>query len=200
MQKYFYLPEMLCFIDEPNSSVCRKILEENETLFKTVQGSTHNHQNWPGGYWDHITEVMNIAIVTYKTFNPLRTLSFSLSDALLVSFLHDIEKPWKYEIGPDTRIFGRQRIRKDFDTPAKEHEFRNGKLTEYGIVLTPEQANAMSYVHGELNDYSPEKRVAGPLAAFCHICDFFSSRIWFAYPKEGFQDSWWPAQRVNSNR
>ncbi len=39
---------------------------------------------------------MNLAEIFYEQMNSRRRLSFSLSDALLVLFLHDIEKPWKY--------------------------------------------------------------------------------------------------------
>lgn len=195
MQKYLYLPEMIDLIDEPGCFACRRILKENEKLFKTVPGSIHNHQNWPGGYWDHIREVMNIAVLFYQKTNPLRTLPFSLSDALLVLFLHDLEKPWKYEVASN----GELRHKKEMSTPETEHWFRDKKLYEYGIVLTAEQKNAMLYVHGEMGDYSSRQRMMGPLAAFCHICDIFSARIWFEYPRDDFKDSWWPAERVNSN-
>ena len=194
MQKYFHLQEMLNLIDEPNRSVCRRILEENETLFKTVPGSSHNHQNWPGGYWDHIREIMNIAVLLYHKMNPLRTLSFSLSDVLLVLFLHDLEKLWRYEAGPD----GGLRHKKEMNTPETEHWFRDKKLYEYGIVLTAEQKLAMLYVHGEMGDYSYHRKMMGSLATFCRICDMVSSSIWFEYPQDGFKDSWWPAERVNS--
>ena len=196
MQKYFHLREMLNLIDEPNRSVCRRILKENDKLFKTAPGSIHNHQNWPGGYWDHIREVMNVAVLLHQKMNPLRTLSFSLSDALLVLFLHDLEKPWKYE----ARFDGELRRKKDVETQETEHWFKDKKLYEYGIILSAEQKNAMLYVHGEMKDYSSHQRMMGPLAAFCHICDVFSARIWFEYPLKGFEDSWWPAQRVNSER
>ncbi len=194
MQEYLYLPELVCLINEPNRTICTRILEENLELFKTAQGSSHNHQNWRGGYFDHIREVMNIALVLYKKMNSLRDLPFSLSDALLIIFLHDIEKPWKYEIGPDGELRHKEALR----TEEATHEFRDRKLKQYGIVLTSEQDNAMKYIHGELNEYTPRKRVVGPLGTFCHICDVFSARIWFDYPKEGYEDSWWPAQRVNS--
>ncbi|MEB3340037.1 hypothetical protein, partial [Okeania sp.] len=81
-------------IDKPNGSKCLQLLEENRQLFQTVRGSTHNHQAWVGGYIDHIQEVMNIAYSFYHHLNGLRTLPFSLSDVLLVTFLHDLEKPW----------------------------------------------------------------------------------------------------------
>ena len=98
--KYQYkdIDEMIMVINSPNKEICLLILQENMDLFKKVQGSSSNHQAWEGGYYDHIREVMNIAIALYESLNSLRALTFSLSDALLVLFLHDIEKPWKYKI------------------------------------------------------------------------------------------------------
>ena len=166
------------------------------TIIKTAHGSVHNHQNWPGGYWDHIREVLNIAVVFYNKANSLRRLPFSLSDAILVLFLHDIEKPWKYEVGPD----GEQRRKEIFCTEEVSHKFRDGILERYGIVLNPEQENAMKYVHGEGGDYTSQNRTMGPLAAFCHVCDVFSARIWFEHPVEGNEDSWFPAQRSQAGQ
>jgi hypothetical protein len=39
---------------------------------------------------------MNIAIELYKNLGSHRPLPFSLSDVLLILYLHDLEKPWKY--------------------------------------------------------------------------------------------------------
>ena len=61
---YRTIEELLDLIDEPNGSICKKILFDNRKLFQTVQGSTNNHQNWPGGYFDHVQEIMNIAVLT----------------------------------------------------------------------------------------------------------------------------------------
>ena len=74
-------------------------------------------------------------------------------------------------------------------------EFRFEMLKKYGIVFSPEQENAMRYVEGESKDYSSRRRVAGPLAAFCHLCDVTSARIWFAHPLET-GDAWKGASRV----
>lgn len=184
------LIELVEMIDEPNRSRCRKLLLDNRKLFRSAYGSTHNHQNWSGGYWDHISEVMNIAAAMYRGLNSYRPLSFSLSDSVLILFLHDIEKPWKYEFGPD----GRLRTKEEFNTEKKSHAFRDAKLQEYGIVLTPEQQNAMKYVHGEGKDYSSKRRVMNPLAAFCHMADTWSARGWFNHPG----DPWPGAKRVRS--
>ena len=45
---YYSVERSLDLIEEPNGSVCRKILRDNRALFESVQGSTHNHQAWKG--------------------------------------------------------------------------------------------------------------------------------------------------------
>lgn len=185
---YYSLEDLIQMIDEPNRSVCLKILQDNMDLFKTVQGSSHNHQAWPGGYHDHIVEVMNIGLILYNQFNLIRPLPFTVSDAMLVLFLHDIEKPWKYEL-----VDGKAEIKPELQDKEKQHEFRNKKLEEYGIQLTEEQRTGMTYVEGEHKDYSPKYRSMNPLAALCHIADTASARIWFDYP---VSDPWGGAMRI----
>ena len=190
-KKYYTLESMLELIDEPNRTACKNILEDNLELFKTVQGSAHNHHTWIGGYYDHIMDVMNIAIVLYERLNSLRPLPFSLSDLLLVLYLHDIEKPWRYDIGDDGKLDNKP----DMDSPEKQHIFREKKLKEYGILLTEEQKNGLKYVEGEGKDYSGKHRTMGPLAALAHTCDVTSARLWFDHP-EKIDDTWVGANRV----
>src|SRR3989344_4999428 len=172
----YNLAELVEMIDGPNKLKCRAILMDHGDLFKRTYGSTHNHQNWPGGYWDHIVEVMNRAVFEYRV-NP-RPFPFSLSDSLLVLFLHDLEKPWKYKISPGGLLVHNY----DFKTDKDQHDFVRDKISECGIILTPEHENALYYVHGEGDDYSNERRIMGPLAAFCHICDVWVARIDFDFP------------------
>lgn len=183
---------MVEMIDEPNRTACRRILADHRVLFQTVQGSTNNHQAWLGGYFDHVQEIMNIVIVLYATLSILRPLPFSLSDALLVVFLHDLEKPWKYELGADGQLNEIDALRGN--KPA-QHAFRFVKIAEYGIELTEDQYNGMLYVEGELSNYSSRQRVMGPLAALCHLADVTSARIWFDHPLS-YDDPWIGAARV----
>ena len=183
------LRDLVGMIDWPNGTRCELILSVYSNLFTGTPGSIHNHQNWLGGYWDHITEVMNYADVLYNA-DP-RPMPFTLSSALLVLFLHDIEKPWKYESGTSGEVKVKEILNNEF----KSHAFRDEFIKEYGITLTPEEENALKYVHGEGNDYSSEKRVMGPLAAFCHICDVWVARIRFDCPMKK-DDSWSGAERL----
>jgi len=130
----------------------------------------------------HLQEVLNIAVDQYTFLGERRYAPFVLSDALTVLFLHDLEKPWKYggHQGP---------------TPQNHHEqqqFILDKISEYGITLTSDQYIGLKYVHGEGEDYSPHYRVQNPIAAFVHICDTMSARIWHNFPAIGGigKDGW----------
>jgi hypothetical protein len=185
LPSYHTVDEMIAMIDEPNRSACARILTEHRRLFQTVQGATRNHQGWRGGYFDHVQEIMNIAVLLYRRLNEVRPLPFSLSDLLLVVYLHDLEKPWKYELGED----GELRHKANMATKADHQRFRMEKLAEYGVVLTAEQENGMKYAEGELGDYTNLRRVMGPLAAVAHMCDVASARLWFDHPMEE-RDPW----------
>lgn len=175
MDKYLSIEEAINLIDAPNKESCKSLYEENLPILKKARGSKTKHQAWGGGYLDHVAETMNIAIIIYDAFNKRRPLPFELSDALLVLFLHDIEKPWKQlspELNLETNgIKNRETIK----------EFKDKILEKYNFKLTSEHLNALEYIEGEI-DYDPFKRLARPLAAFCHTCDFWSARGWYNYP------------------
>jgi hypothetical protein len=177
---YRSLNDLLLYLEEAQGDACRRLLKDHRERFLRARGSSHNHQAWPGGYLDHVVETLNLAVVQYRALKVCRPLPFALSDAILVLFLHDLEKPWKNLIG--------------FKTKADRREFRERLISDYGIVLTPEQANALRYVEGEGDDYSGQGRVMGPLAAFCHVCDVLSARLWFDHPSVK-DDPWIGAQR-----
>lgn len=145
---------------------CLELYFANAKIFQEAQGSSYNHQAWPGGYEEHIKQVMNVALEYYETLGKFRDLPFSLSDAMLVLYLHDIEKPWK-KLQPE-----------HFTSKADRSAFRQAKIAAYGIILTEEQENALKYVEGEGDDYRSDARTMNELAAFCHICDVTSARIW----------------------
>ncbi|HII15745.1 MAG TPA: hypothetical protein HA362_05540 [Nanoarchaeota archaeon] len=188
---YHTLNEFLDMIEEPNGSICRKLLDDNRTLFTAARGSKHNHQAWRGGYLDHITEIMNIAAVLYPQLNEARPLNFSLSDSLLVLYLHDLEKPWKYTTKEDGTLEVNPALT---DKETQVRSFVEQKIREYGFVLTEGLWNGINYVEGEKNDYSGKRRTQTPLAAFAHLCDNWSARGWFDFPAES-DDPWLGAKR-----
>jgi hypothetical protein len=190
---YLSIEQLINLIDKPKSAICHKILVDNRELFEKARGSTHNHQTWDGGYIDHITDGMNYIRHLYafdKAFG--RPLPFSLSDALLIFFLHDLEKPWRIKVD----AFGQ--VSNPFywlTTKAQFKQFRENMVLSYGLELTAEQFNGLTYVEGELDDYSSKSRVMNELAAFCHKVDVWCARGWYDYPKAK-RDPWTGAKRV----
>lgn len=176
---------LMSFILGPNRERCRRMLDENRARFEAAPGSSRNHQAWPGGYLDHVTDTMYVGklhMSIYQTTEKIDDLPFTLSDVLLVMFLHDVEKPWKAEHA------------KSWVGKKGRHEFRLAKIAEYGIELGPQHMNALTYVEGEGDDYRPDMRVMNELAAFCHVCDVTSARIWHSKPlaPEGPIPPWGP--------
>lgn len=192
---YLSIDTLIGLINGQNGTICTHILEENRELFEMARGSTHNHQTWDGGYIDHITDCMNFGANFYDFITAFgRPTPFSLSDVLLILFLHDIEKPWRIYIDTNGTVGNREGL----DTKEAYLAFREVKFAEYGLALTPEQQNALKYVEGEYKDYSSTHRVMNELAAFCHLVDTWSARGWYDYPKaEG--DEWTGAGRFRSS-
>lgn len=161
------VPDLIAvYVSFDDARKCLALWRKESERISTTQGSSHNHQAWAGGYEEHIKQVLNIAIDYYESLNNFRPLTFSLSDALVVLFIHDLEKPWK----------------KDHSETFKDKKnralFRVDKAAAYDITLTEEQQNALKYVEGEGDDYRSDRRVMNEMAAFCHICDVTSARIW----------------------
>ena len=151
-------------IDDNNSFRCIKLLNFFLDKYPDAPGSSGNHQAYPGGYYIHVNDILEYAIMLYKSLSKKDHLTFSLSDALLVLFLHDIEKPIKYS---------------GQDNPETDAQIRSRLINEFGFELTNEHLLALKYIHGEGQDYRKDKRVMTPLCAFCHCCDVISARIFF---------------------
>lgn len=169
-------------ISGPIKTTIFNIYNNNKTAFLTNAGSQHNHQAWEGGYVDHIVETMNIARLFHQNMSSVRHLDFSLSDALIVLFLHDIEKTQPERID---KYVGTGMLR-----PKAKDRVRFQMIHEkesFGIwdLLSNEHKNALDFVEGEGDIYSNTRRSMHPLAAFCHICDIASARIWHDRPLEG---------------
>lgn len=142
-----------------------KYQDDHVAQMLEAPGSSHNHQAWPGGYYDHILECLYIANSMYNS--SYRELPFHKYSAFIVLYFHDIEKLFKYTGNP---------------LDDKEEYLRNTLWGLYNIELTEEELDAIKYIHGEGDDYRKDKRIMSPLAAFCHCVDVMSARIWFDHP------------------
>ncbi len=166
--------ELLNKMEQTRADVCGKILDDFREEIEKLPGSRVKHQDWPGGYKDHVLETMNIAAILYETMNNKRKLEFTFSEALFILFIHDLDKIFRYA--------------KDKFVVEDPHlfliEFMKNK---YGVEFSNKELNAIKYIHGENKDYHPTKRIMLPLTAFVHCCDIISARIWFS---EGRNKNW----------
>jgi hypothetical protein len=191
---YWPLEKLLELLEANSGAVCLQLLTEHRARFEKTPGSTHNHQAWPGGYLDHITDCMNYARHQYALDRAIgRPVPFLLKDALLVLFLHDLEKPFRIKSSAAGRYVNREGI----TSKLQFKQLRQQLLCDYQISLTDAQCNALAYVEGEGADYSSEKRVMGELAAFCHRVDVWSARQCHSYPRAD-TDEWIGATRFRS--
>ena len=191
---YYSLPELLRQIPGPNGDACRRMYEDYRELFEAAPGSSHNHQAWPGGYVDHVTDAMNTVSVLYDALCAARPLPFDKADALLVIFLHDLEKPFKFSFDAEGNLVDNPAIPDKAARAAKRLEV----MAEYGIELGALQANALYFVEGiRDSEYTNRARLMGELAALCHSADVLSARMWYNHPLPTGQDPWQGAARVN---
>ena len=170
------MKEYLDLIDEDNRNQSLSFYDFLEANCSDSKGSSHNHQSWSGGYFDHILEVFKYAQKLHIILSEDRELDFSLSDALLVLFLHDIEKPIKYSNSNMCQYL--------LTFNKSDEELKNYLIDKYGFKLNYNHLKALKYIHGEGSDYQKNNRVMNPLGAFCHCCDVISARIFFDYPKK----------------
>ena len=183
--EYRTIAEMIGMFDEPNRTACRRLYAENRERFRQARGSTHNHQAWGGGYHDHVEDAMNYAILFFRADALTgRRMPFTLADALLAVFLHDLEKPWRFE-RDEHGAWVNTGLMKDKRSRAN---FRWAKMADYGIALTPTLVNAITYAEGEGDDYRSDRRVSNELAGFVHVCDHYSARVRHDFPSD--MDPW----------
>lgn len=172
------LRKLINGINPRNRRYALALLSSERERILSAPGGLHKHQNWKGGYIDHLIETMSTACLLYEALKNQRRLNFTLSDALFILFLHDLEKVFKMAVDANG-----QPIR----TPlADDQKYKTAVVIvkRLKIPLTKKQLNALTYVEGEKNDYHPTKRIMNPLAAFIHCCDTISARIWFDEPKK----------------
>ena len=172
--KTLEIKEIDCYlglIRGQNGIACRKMFAKYKSVFEKAPGSKVKHQAWEGGYVQHLCQTMALAEFLYEPIKNVGGVDFELSDAIMILFLHDLEKPFKYVLG------------KVFHNDAEKSDFIKTMANDFNISLSEKHLNALKYIHGEGDDYSPTVNVQWPLSAFVHVCDVTSARIWYSVKK-----------------
>ncbi len=173
-------------VEGPNSLAIRSFMgdADHRARLAWAPGSRDAHHAWEGGYAEHLRQTMWIAAHTFELSEKAGQMNelppeerFTLSDALTVLFLHDIEKPFIYDFDEGGRVI------KLVDMPKPERKaFRAGVIEDYGFEITPTMENALLHVEGVRDEYYVSgERADQPLAALCHAADNLSARWFYGY-------------------
>jgi len=176
--------EWLDGIEGPNKEAIARFIAhgDHRQRLEKSPGSRSAHHAWEGGWMEHERQTMMIAAYIYDLFMLTERMDelpeneqFTLSDAQVVMFLHDIEKPFVYGFDDEGHVL--------IENPMTKQErklFRKGVIEEFGFILSPTMANALTYVEGERDvDYIPGGRAEQPLASFCQVTDNLSARAFY---------------------
>ena len=174
--EYKNLEYFLGQIDEPNRAAAKNLLETYKDIINTAKWSQVKHQAWEWWYRDHLQEICNIAWEMYCTFNKRRKLPFSFSDVILVLFLHDLEKPFKYAWSEEQK----EQLKSYWKN---YQQFIVDTASQFWFTLSEDHLNALKYIHWEGDEHNPTERIQKPLAAFVHDCDTWSARWWPEHPQ-----------------
>ena len=121
---------------------------------------------------------MNIAVDLFNDWKD--KLTVNLDDVIIVSFIHDLDKMYKYELRPlseekEDKPFYPYKHKNRATYPPEMDVLRI--LAEHGISLTREQTEALAWHHGGWSDASKTYRSNSQLAVFVHVADLFSARV-----------------------
>lgn len=173
--------EWLDTIEGPNKEALERFFAygDHRKRLERAPGSRSAHHNWEGGWAEHERQTMMIVAHLHELFVATGRIDelpeserFTLSDALTVMFLHDIEKPFVYGLSETGEIITEHPMKK-----LERKLFRQDVIEQYGFVVTPTMENALLHVEGVRDEYYVAgERADEPLAALCHAADNVSAR------------------------
>jgi len=151
-----------------------KAYDEVFIEFKTKPAAVRFHHTFPGGLLQHTTEVVNIALDMYNS-NP-ELYKCSKDDVILVSFIHDFNKLYKYCDETEQwkrkkgQLFGYAN-----NISMAETAETVWRCYEMGLSLTELQINAVSYHHGGWAEGGAvNSGMMTPLGVLLHAADMLS--------------------------
>lgn len=135
--------------------------------FSVMPASLRRHHSWPGGYSEHVLEVMNNALIIDANV-PLPRKNYTKDDLILASYFHDIDKLNCRYIADAEKPTSRQ---VDFarslgivlaPTESKRSISRKIELKQAGQPIDPAKISMFVYNNGIPSYFAP--------AMVCRIC------------------------------
>ncbi len=162
---------MIALLDEDMQGPVYDFFVNYYKGFTEARGSRVKHHARVGGLRHHLLQMATLYSILYSIFSLLVAhRDYTISDGIVVIFLHDIEKLLKYTDQNDLDFYKGQ-------YQSDPRIMLQGVVREFQIPLLPKHWDALKYIHGEGADYDPNRRVMSAFGALCHCADILSARI-----------------------
>jgi len=144
-----------------------------KVLIEMVPASVKYHHNWTGGYQDHVRQVIEKAVMLYSSTGDIK-LNFTLDDVILVAYIHDLDKLFRYQRMKQPKDGREWEFAGDY--PSYDDSAKVAMMcAEFGILLTDVHLEALAMHHGGWSANS--SRTMTPLAVILHSADLMSTYI-----------------------
>ena len=160
--------------DSDLSAKLEKVYDEVFIELKTKPAAVRFHHTEPGGLLRHTTEVVNIALNIYNGNKGL--IELSRDDVILVSFIHDFNKLYKYCSETEQwKIKKGQLFTYSEKISMEETAETVWRCSIMGLELNELQINAISYHHGGWTAGGTiNSGMMTPLGVVLHAADMLS--------------------------
>lgn len=168
-----------------NSKLFDNLMNMYNTLKDRIDlypSSTKYHHWWIGGWSDHTAQVMQISFDLFlKSSSYADIKDFDINDVILVSFVHDLDKLWRYvqiKEPKDNQLF---EYRKDI-IPYAENSKVVAECYRNGIQLTDQHIEAIDHHHGgyslDMSSVFSKNTHMTKLSVIIHCADMLSYYLW----------------------
>lgn len=184
------------YISSPRKESILQLLDDLEEKIIMAPGSSraHFHNAFPGGYVDHVNNVVKAAIKTKNLWEELgATIDFTEEELIFSAFFHDFGKIGNGELEgylPQKDNWRRDKLGEEF-TPNKELDFMLIQdrslflLQKYNIVASFKEYLAIRVHDGLYDDankayfvvHNPDSKFRTNLPDILHQADLLAARI-----------------------
>ena len=166
------------------------LYQQVEKWMNEYPAAVRHHHWWPGGYREHIEQVMNNALAIHEHLKQQEAdyelegkVDYTLDSLIICAFLHDFDKIGRYsktDFTKDSWKKNRMPFEYKKETYAVEESATVvARAAKHGLHLTDYEIHALSLAHGGWSDimqrnYQPQMH---PLAVVLHCADLLSGHI-----------------------
>jgi hypothetical protein len=153
-------------------------------LIYTMPAAVGRHHSYPGGYGDHVSQVMYLSYKMWAEVSD-NTPSVTQDDILLVAFVHDLDKLWRYRPTTNPKLLekGQKFEYRDDAIPYTDVSKTVAECFRRGIILEDKHLEAIDHHHGGWSAdissvFAPRGRYMTQLSTILHCADMLSTKIY----------------------